>query len=101
MYAIIEAPRHGWGSTTTLAWFAAAAVLIGGFVLWELHSRHPMLDLHWFRDRRFSVASVGIMLVFFAMFGMFFLITQYFQLVLGYGTFEAGLEAAAGRRSRS
>ena len=32
------------------------------------------------------------MLVFFAMFGMFFLITQYFQLVLGYGTFEAGLK---------
>ena len=34
------------------------------------------------------MASVGILLVFFAMFGMFFLITQYFQLVLGYGTFE-------------
>ena len=91
VYAIIEAPRNGWGSPTTLAWFAAAAVFIGGFVLWELRSRHPMLDLHWFKDPRFSVASFGIMLVFFAMFGMFFLITQYFQLVLGYGTFEAGL----------
>ena len=67
-------------------------MLIGGFVWWELHAEHPMLDLHWFRDRRFSVASGGIMLVFFAMFGMFFLITQYFQLVLGYGTFEAGLK---------
>ena len=51
-----------------------------------------MLDLHWFRDRRFSVASGGITLVFFAMFGTFFLITQYFQLVLGYTALEAGIK---------
>ena len=52
----------------------------------------PCSTCTWFQDRRFSVASVGITLVFFAMFGMFFLITQYFQLVLGYGTLEAGLK---------
>ena len=51
VYAIIEAPRNGWGSPTTLAWFAAAAIFIGGFVAWELRSRHPMLDLHWFKNR--------------------------------------------------
>jgi EmrB/QacA subfamily drug resistance transporter len=92
VYSIIEAPHHGWASVTTLAWFAGALVLIGCFIAWELHSRHPMLDLHWFRDRRFSVASGGITLVFFAMFGTFFLITQYFQLVLGYSALEAGIK---------
>ena len=92
VYSIIEAPHHGWASVTTFAWFTAALVLIGGFIAWELHSSHPMLDLHWFRDRRFSVASGGITLVFFAMFGTFFLITQYFQLVLGYTALEAGIK---------
>ncbi len=43
-----------------------------------------MLDLRLFRDRRFSVASGGMTLVFFAMFGTFFLVSQYLQLVLGY-----------------
>jgi hypothetical protein len=43
-----------------------------------------MLDLKLFRDRRFSVASGGMTLTFFAMFGTFFLVAQYFQLVLGY-----------------
>jgi predicted MFS family arabinose efflux permease len=43
-----------------------------------------MLDLRFFTNRRFSVSAGGITLVFFAMFGMFFLLTQYFQLVLGY-----------------
>lgn len=91
VYAIIEAPRYGWGSPTTLAWFAAAGVLIAAFIWWELRAEHPMLDLHWFRDRRFSVASGGITLIFFALFGMFFLVTLYLQLVLGYSAFEAGL----------
>lgn len=91
VYAIIEAPRYGWGSPTTLAWFAAASVLIVAFIWWELRAEHPMLDLHWFRDRRFSVASGGITLIFFALFGMFFLVTLYLQLVLGYSAFEAGL----------
>jgi MFS family permease len=50
-----------------------------------------MLDLRLFRDRRFSIASVGIAMVFFAMFGTFFLSTQLFQLVHGLSPLEAGL----------
>src|SRR3546814_11501427 len=42
-------------------------------------------------DRRFSVASGGMTLVFFAMFGTFFLAAQYLQLVLGYSALESGL----------
>ena len=42
-----------------------------------------MLDLRYFQDRRFSVSSGGMTLIFFAMFGTFFLVSQYFQLVLG------------------
>ena len=84
--------RHGWASAETLGLVRRGAiVLIGLFVAWELHGRHPMLDLPCFKDRRFSVAAGGITLVFFAMFGTFFLVTQYFQLVLGYGALEAGL----------
>lgn len=91
VFTIIEAPSRGWTSTTTLLWFAAAFVLLGLFAWWELRSPHPMLELRWFRDRQFSVASGSMTLVFFAMFGTFFLITQYFQLVLGYSTLQAGL----------
>ena len=50
-----------------------------------------MLDLKLFRDRRFSVASGGMTLTFFAMFGTFFLVAQYFQLVLGYSPLKSGL----------
>jgi EmrB/QacA subfamily drug resistance transporter len=90
LYAIIEAPNHGWGSGTTLAGFAAAAVFLGAFAWWELRSEHPMLDLRFFRDPRFSTSSIAVMLVFFAMFGTFFLMTQYLQLVHGYSALAAG-----------
>ena len=73
-----------------------AAVLFALFVLREHTARDPMLDLRLFRDRRFSVASGGIAHVFFAMFGTFFLVTQYMQLVLGYSALHAGMIAAAG-----
>lgn len=90
VYAIIEAPIHGWGSSTTLATFGAAAVLLVAFGLWEARCKDPMLQLDFFRDRRFSVSSGGITLVFFAMFGVLFLVSQYLQLVLGYGPLESG-----------
>jgi predicted MFS family arabinose efflux permease len=73
-------------------WFAAAIVLIAVFLTWELRSRSPMLNMRYFLDPRFGVAAGVITLQFFAMFGFFFLLTQYFQLVLGYGTLEAGVK---------
>ena len=91
LYAIIEAPLKGWTSPETIAVGAVAVIVLGAFGLWELKSRHPMLDLRYFRNRAFSSASAAITLVFFAMFGSFFLMTQYLQLVLGYSALEAGV----------
>lgn len=91
VYAIIEAPNHGWATAESALWFGAAVVLLGIFGLWERRQRQPMLDLTLFEDRRFAVSSGGITLVFFAMFGMMFLLTQFLQLVLGYSPLEAGL----------
>ena len=91
LYAIIEAPVHGLTDPRTLAAAGVAAVVLALFAWWELRAPSPMLDLRLFRDRRFSAASAAITLTFFAMFGMFFLLTQYLQLVLGFSALEAGL----------
>lgn len=91
VYAIIEAPHNGWLSTQTLLTFGLSFLALAAFALRERTARFPMLDLSLFRDRRFSVASAGITLTFFAMFGTFFLMAQYLQMVLGYTPFESGL----------
>ncbi len=65
--------------------------MLGAFAWWELHSTHPMLRLQVFENARFSAASAGIMLIFFAMFGSLFLLTQYLQSIMGFSALEAGL----------
>src|SRR6478735_1082107 len=92
VYAIIEAPNHGWLSAQSVVWFGIAVSMLVAFVSWERRADEPMLDMHYFRDRRFSIASGSMALVYFAMFGTMFLLTQYLQLVLGYGTLETGLK---------
>ncbi len=91
VYAIIEAPNHGWTSPVTFAWFAGAGIALLLWGLWEWRNRHPMLDLKLFQNPRFAVASGGITLVFFAMFGMFFMLTQYLQGVLDYSPLGAAV----------
>ncbi|HEX3328090.1 MAG TPA: MFS transporter [Actinomycetota bacterium] len=91
LYAIIEAPGKGWTSGTTLNFFALAAVLIAIFMWWEIRNDEPMLDLRFFENPRFSAASMSITLVFFAMFGSIFLLTQHLQFVLGYTPLQAGV----------
>jgi EmrB/QacA subfamily drug resistance transporter len=91
VYAIIEGPHHGWTAPPTLAMFGLSIAALAAFIWRESSTRYPMLDLRLFRDRRFSVASAGMTLTFFAMFGTFFLMAQYFQLVLDYSPLASGL----------
>ncbi len=90
LWAIIEGPSKGWGAPEIVAGFVIGSVVLVAFLLWELHSSHPMLDMHFFQNPRFSAASGAIALVFLSLFGTLFLLTQYLQSVLGYSTVEAG-----------
>ncbi len=55
LWAIIEAPARGWGSAEVVGAGLASLAVLGTFVAWEARSRHPMLKLGFFSDRRFSV----------------------------------------------
>ena len=91
VYAVIEAPEAGWTDPKILAGFAFGALVMVAFVLWELRCDEPMLDVTFFKNPRFTAASTGITLVFFAMFGFSFLLSQYFQFVLGYDALQTGI----------
>ncbi|MCU1398156.1 MAG: drug resistance transporter [Acidimicrobiales bacterium] len=91
LWAIIEGPSKGWTNGTVLAGLGLGIGFLAGFVLWELRSSHPMLDVRFFNNRRFTAANIAITLVFFAMFGQAFLATQYLQTVLGFSPLESGV----------
>ncbi|PXX64947.1 EmrB/QacA subfamily drug resistance transporter [Nocardia tenerifensis] len=91
VWSIIEAPRYGWLSTTTLGTGALGLLLIVAFVVWELRTAAPILDMTLFRNRRFSMPALSIAIGYFSMFGFLFLITQYFQGVREYTPLEFGI----------
>ncbi len=94
LFGIIEGPDRGWTSAGVLAGFAAGVVFVGTFAWWETRFTHPMLDVRFFKNPRFSAASATITLTTFALFGSTFLLTQYFQFVLDYSPLKAGMMTA-------
>ena len=91
LYGVIEGPDHGWGSARVMGPIGLGVVFLVGFGFWEAHNPRPMLDLRFFKNPRFSAASATITLTFAASFGATFLMTQYFQFLLGYSPLKAGL----------
>jgi EmrB/QacA subfamily drug resistance transporter len=91
--AIIEAPARGWTGTATLAETAAGLAALAVFTWWELRIAHPLVDLRIFASRAFSAAAAAVTVIFFALFGSLFVLTQYLQLVHGYSPLSAGLRA--------
>ncbi|MEU8913519.1 MFS transporter [Streptomyces nigrescens] len=94
VFAIISGPVTGWLSGRVLVSAAIGLVGLAVFALWELRVPYPMLDMHFFRNRRFIGAVSGGILVAFGMGGSMFLLTQHLQLVLGYGPLDAGMRMA-------
>ena len=91
VYTIIRTTDFGWGSAHTLGFGAAATASLIAFVVRESRIANPLVPLHIFRSRDVSGANVVLLLIFAAMFGMFFLGSLFFQRVLGYDALEIGL----------
>ena len=89
--AIIEGPERGWSDTFVVAGFVVSAVGLVGFVFYERQATEPMLDMKFFHNRRFAMGSMGITVTFFAMFSLFFMLTQFLQYVQGYTALQAGV----------
>jgi predicted MFS family arabinose efflux permease len=91
VWGLVRGNSVGWGSTQIVGALVAGAVVLAGFVAWELRAEHPMLPMRFFRNRTFTLANVASMLMSFGMFGSIFLLAQFFQTVQGYSPLGSGL----------
>ena len=106
VYAIVNGNDAGWTSTQTLGLLAAAAVLLGVFLVIESRVHSPLVPLGLFKLRNVATANIVGVLWAAAMFAWFFLSALYLQLVLGYSPLAGRARVPArqpdhGRRSRS
>jgi EmrB/QacA subfamily drug resistance transporter len=91
VYALLDAPQKGWGSTQTIVLAIVAVVILAGFVAWERGRRAPLVPFSIFRLQTLRGANVVSLLVAMSLFSMFFFISLYMQQVLGYDALKAGL----------
>jgi EmrB/QacA subfamily drug resistance transporter len=89
-YALIEAPGQGLLAPAILGSALLGALALVAFVLVELRSPHPMLQLTIFRSRQFSGANLTTLAVYGALGGVMFVLILQLQQGLGYSPLEAG-----------
>ena len=82
---------YGWGSWPIITMGVAGVVLVGLFVVAERRAAEPVLPLHLFANRVFSVSSAVGFVVGFSMFGAITYLPQYMQVVKGVSPTISGL----------
>ncbi|MEV4622047.1 MFS transporter [Asanoa sp. NPDC049573] len=91
VYGFIHASTHGWTAGETLGSLGAGVVLLVSFLLIQLRSAQPLVPLSLFKDRNRAVGYVGFLLGPAAMMSAFYFLTQFIQIVLGFGPLATGL----------
>lgn len=91
VFGLAKAAQDGWGATQTVVAFVASAVLMAWFIINELRVSHPLIRLGIFRQRNVTGASIVMLLMPAAMFGLFFYLSIYLQQVLGYSPTHTGI----------
>jgi EmrB/QacA subfamily drug resistance transporter len=95
VYGLIESQSKGWGNAEVLAGLIAGAVLLIGFIAYELRTAEPMLPMGFFRKRTFAVTNAVSLAMYFGMFGSIFFLSQFLQDVLGNSPLQAGVKLLA------
>ena len=82
--------QYGWGDPWTIAALAAGVVLLAVFAFIESRVEHPLLPIRVFANRTRATSFFVMALVPAAMFSMFYFLSLFIQLVVGYSPLHTG-----------
>ena len=91
LFGLIMGGEHGATSPIVIGPILVGLGLLAGFGAWERHTPHPLLSPKAVADRRMQAGMVTVPVVFFAVFGAQFTLTQWLQGVQGLTPLAAGL----------
>jgi EmrB/QacA subfamily drug resistance transporter len=81
---------HGWDDPWTLASLGAGVALLAVFAFIESRVKHPLLPVRVFNNRTRATSFLVMALVPAAMFSMFYFLSLFIQLVIGYSPLRTG-----------
>jgi EmrB/QacA subfamily drug resistance transporter len=91
VYAVSNAPAHGWTSAWTLLRLAIAVVLLAAFLVIESRAKDPLMPFRIFRVSTVAGANVAGLLLGAITFSNFFILTLYVQNVLHWSALKTGV----------
>jgi EmrB/QacA subfamily drug resistance transporter len=91
VFGLTRAAGAGWTDPATLVSLVVAVVALAGFFAVEGRVEQPILPLSLVLDRSRGTGFLAAATMAGAMFGTFFLLTQYLQEVMGLSALTAGL----------
>jgi predicted MFS family arabinose efflux permease len=91
VYGFAYAQNHSWGSSTTITFLAAGAVLLAVFVAIQIRAAHPLMPLRVVLDRNRGGSFLALAIVGLGTFGVFLFATYYLQEIKGYSPSRTGL----------
>jgi EmrB/QacA subfamily drug resistance transporter len=91
LLALSQGQAWGWSSPIILALLLGSAALAVAFVVVELRTPQPMLDLRLFRIRVFSAGNASVVVAFVGLFTATFLLPFVLESGADFSPLEAGL----------
>jgi EmrB/QacA subfamily drug resistance transporter len=90
-WGLVRANSVGWTSGEVIGTMIAGAAVVGAFLWWERRASSPMLSLDMFRQRSFAASNGVGFLMYAALFGALFLMSQFFQAAQHHTPLQTGL----------
>lgn len=91
LYGFSEAGNDGWKDSVVLSTIIGGAVLLIIFVLQQIKSEKPLLDMRVFKYNIFSLSNIISIAITISMYAGMFLLPIYLQNIRGYSAFDSGL----------
>ncbi|MDA8440837.1 MAG: DHA2 family efflux MFS transporter permease subunit [Peptococcaceae bacterium] len=91
LYALSDAPTSGWGSIKIISLFVVAGISLSLFVVFELTTERPMVDLRLFKIRAFLASNVAVSFMTLGMMGALFVLPVFLQNGIGLTPLQTGI----------
>ena len=91
VYGLVQVNEDGVSTFAKTAFFVVAAALLGLFTVVQRRTSYPLVPFRLFRSRSVLGADVGALLIGAGIFGIFFFLTLWMQVLNDYSPIKAGL----------
>ncbi|WP_406281111.1 MFS transporter [Nocardia sp. NBC_00881] len=91
LFAVIQGPTSGWGSSQVVCGFVCAAVFLAAFVIAERRSASPLLQLDLFANQNFTIAAVVTVVGMFAYLGTGYITSIRLTAIQGFTPLHASV----------